>query len=159
MDKTKAKHVLELITGMRNELAKESPCPEYVQEKVDNLKKLGIKAFGNKGKSWQNKGCITNLDAVKGKCTPRLSFNYCDIGNIGCEKCLQALKDLAGGGEVKSSFKVFLKLSQWSANKHSLSTSNNGNQFWSSEHTVEELQAVKAAIADYLHELEREKVS
>ena len=98
MKQHEASQILEVINGLRTELKKGSDASQiYLDEKVTALKRLKVKTFGNKGRSWSNTGCITNLDHIKGQCNPRLSSNSCTHVNIGCPECLKALKQLAEG--------------------------------------------------------------
>ena len=79
MNSIKAKYILKAIN--RGDYA--------------DLKTARIRVYGNKGRLWSNTACITDLDEVKGKCNPRLAFNYCTVENIGCVKCLETLSELA----------------------------------------------------------------
>jgi len=66
------------------------------------LHELGITVYGNKGRSWDDTACITNLDHLKGQCNPRLASNWCGLEHIGCPKCLATLQALSEGyGESK----------------------------------------------------------
>jgi hypothetical protein len=96
MKQHEAQQILEVINGLRTEVKKgESASQIYIDEKVDALKRLKVKTFGNKGRSWTNTGCITNLDEIHGECNPRLSSNSCTHVNIGCPVCLDTLKKIA----------------------------------------------------------------
>lgn len=87
MDRRLAQKTLEALELRRDNFRK--GCAQ--------LDKLGIKPFGNKGRAQTRTGCIMNLDSIKGECNPRLSFNYCGVGEIGCPVCLKALRELARG--------------------------------------------------------------
>ena len=64
---------------------------------TDKLQELGIRVYGNKGRSWTNTACITNLDSIKGECNPRLASNWCELEHVGCPKCIATLQQIAEG--------------------------------------------------------------
>ena len=70
----------------------------------DKLTSLGIHVFGNKGRMWSDTACITSLDDIKGECNPRLSSNYCTVQHIGCPKCMETLKQVAGEPTIRTEF-------------------------------------------------------
>lgn len=61
------------------------------------LTALNVDVYGNKGRMWTGTACITELDGVKGKCTPRLAFNYCEPKHLipGCKACFAKLAEIA----------------------------------------------------------------
>ena len=74
----------------------------FVLKDYDQLRALGVRAYGNQGRAWSGTACITNLDDSKGQCNPRLAFNSCDVQDIGCPECLKALVALATGEKILS---------------------------------------------------------
>ena len=84
MKKQQAKKVLEAV----------------LLQDYDQLRALGVRAYGNQGRAWSGTACITNLDDSKGQCNPRLAFNSCDVQDIGCPDCLKALVAVATGGKI-----------------------------------------------------------
>jgi len=79
MNKDRAKAILAAINAKDN----------------DKLTDLKVGVYGNKGRTWTNTACITDLDEAKGECNPRLASNCADVSHIGCEKCLAKLEELA----------------------------------------------------------------
>tara|TARA_R110002167_G_scaffold215749_1_gene420617 strand:- start:5961 stop:6206 length:246 start_codon:yes stop_codon:yes gene_type:complete len=79
MKKQEAKKVLEAV----------------LLQDYEQLRALGVRAYGNQGRASTGTACITNLDDSKGQCNPRLAFNSSDVQDIGCPKCLETLRAIA----------------------------------------------------------------
>lgn len=107
MDRETARLALPLIKEMR---AKRQALVEKVHlmpltdiEKKDfshlceELRRLNLHVYGNKGRSNNATACITSLDSIKEQCNPRLAFNSCNVEHIGCPKCMETLEELANG--------------------------------------------------------------
>ena len=90
-------------TNMKQDIAKQALLAINSGDH-DKLTELGIRVFGNKGRMWTDKACITNLDDTKGECNPRLSSNYCTVQHIGCPKCMETLKQVAGEPTIRGEF-------------------------------------------------------
>jgi hypothetical protein len=75
---------------------------ELKSGRIQALHDLDVQVYGNKGRMWTNTACITELDAVKAECNPRLAHNYCESQHVGCPKCLATLRAIAEGVELNA---------------------------------------------------------